>query len=239
MAPYQASHNVTGLMTENVRANMTESFKVAKVFHDHAPEYNGWFDNSLIYDTELAALRSLQSILPEPQLEVGVGPGRFACDLKVSFGIDPALGPLQFARQRGLKCCLGFGEELPVKRGALGTIYLLFTLCFGKAPQKIVAESCASLKRGGYLVIGMIPAGSSWGKYLAAKGEAGHTFYRYANFYSIGAVRRWLALSKMNIVESRSTLYQFPEQVDHKESPRKTLDETAGFVVLAARKDYA
>ena len=58
---------------------------------------------------------------------------------------------------------------MPVKNRALGAVYLLFTLCFGLEPQKIIAECARALKDDGHLVIGMIPAGSIWGKHLAAK----------------------------------------------------------------------
>lgn len=62
--------------------------------------------------------------------------------------------------------------------------------------------------------------------------------YKYANFYTIETVRVWLAEAGMSIVESRSTLYQSPERVEHKEEPREGLDEHAGFAVIAARKNY-
>ena len=124
-------------------------------------------------------------------------------------------------------------------RKTVGTIYLLFTLCFGGAPLKIIQESFAALKNGGYLVIGMIPAGSRWGKYLAAKKATGHIFYKHANFYTIETVKGWLAEVGMSIVASRSTLYQPPGKVEVKEQGRLGLDEDAGFVIIAAWKKYA
>jgi len=218
---------------------MKDRYRAAKVFHDRAVEYDRWFADSFVYEIELAALQSLSTELPEPKLELGVGPGRFARDLGIAFGIDPAARPLQFASQRGIRCCRGFGEELPLGRGTVGTIYLLFTLCFGTLPRKIIRESCGSLKTGGMLVIGMIPAKSSWGKYLVAKKKSGHIFYKHASFYTIETVKRWLAETGMTIIESRSTLYQPPGLVEQKELPREGLDENAGFVILSARKNYA
>lgn len=225
-------------MTEGIKEELVDRYEAAKVFHDLAAEYDSWFGDSLVYRIELAALQSLQIEMQEPKLEIGVGPGHFARDLGVSFGIDPATGPLQLALQRGIKCCRGFGEELPLGKGTVGTIYLLFTLCFGAAPRKIIRESCETLKKGGFLVIGMIPARGTWGKYLVSKKKAGHVFYRHANFYTIETVRNWLTEARMSIVEARSTLYQPPERVEHQEEPRKGLDEDAGFAVIAARKNY-
>jgi len=213
-------------------------YLAAKPFHEHAAEYDEWFAGSLVYTIELAALRSLHTELHEPKMEVGVGPGRFARDLGVAFGLDPAWAPLRLALQRGVKCCQGVGEALPVKEGALGVVYLLFSLCFGLDPQRIVAECSRILKDEGHLVIGMIPAESTWGKHLAAKKEAGNIFYEHADFYTIERVRQWLARADMSIIEYRSTLYQHPEQVDQEEEPREALDEQAGFVVMVARKDH-
>jgi len=217
---------------------LVERYHSAKVFHDHAAEYDSWFAGSLVYGIELAALQSLKSELTGPKMEIGVGPGHFARDLGVAFGLDPAGAALRLALQRGVTCCQGLGEELPVKDSVIGTIYLLFTLCFGRKPQKMVAECARILKADGTLIIGMIPAESKWGRYLAAKKEAAHKFYAHANFYTIATVSQWLARAQMSIVEYRSTLYQPPAQVGHEELPREALDEQAGFVVLAARRDH-
>ena len=84
----------------------------------------------------------------------------------------------------------------------------------------------------------MIPFGSIWGKHLAAKKKAAHVFYKQANFYTIETVRQWLRGVNMSVIEWRSTLYQFPEHVEHEEPPRESPDEEAGFVVIAARREH-
>jgi SAM-dependent methyltransferase len=218
------------------QGKLSAVYQTAKVFHDHAAEYDNWFASSLVYEIELAALRSLKSIILPPEIEIGVGPGRFARDLGIAFGLDPAWAPLRLARQRGITCCQGLGEELPVKDGSCGAVYLLFTLCFVLQPQKLISECCRVLKDNGHFIIGMIPAESKWGEYLAAKKKAAHIFYKHANFYTVETVRRWLAESNMDIIEFRSTLYQAPEGVEQIEAPQESLDEKAGFVVIAARR---
>jgi SAM-dependent methyltransferase len=218
------------------QGKLSAVYQTAKVFHDHAAEYDNWFASSLVYEIELAALRSLKSIILPPKIEIGVGPGRFARDLGIAFGLDPAWAPLRLARQRGITCCQGLGEELPVKDGSCGAVYLLFTLCFVLQPQKLISECGRVLKDNGHFIIGMIPAESKWGEYLAAKKKAAHIFYKHANFYTVETVRRWLAESNMDIIEFRSTLYQAPEGVEQIEAPQESLDEKAGFVVIAARR---
>ena len=219
------------------REQFADWHKGAEVFHERAAEYDGWFTDSLVYKIELAAVKSLYTVWPLPQLEIGVGPGRFARDLGIALGLDPARAPLLLAQQRGIKCCQGIGEELPVKDGALDAVCLLFTLCFSRAPRKIMAECDRALRNKGLLYIGMIPAGSKWGRHLADKKRAGNVFYEHAAFYTIETVSRWLAGFNMSIVASRSTLYQAPEHVEYLESPLELLDERAGFAVIAARKE--
>lgn len=211
----------------------------ARVFHEHAVEYDSWFTDSLEYAIELDALRSLRLNTPGPKLEVGVGPGRFARELGVAFGLDPAEAPLHIARQRGIKCCRGSGEHLPIKNSSIGTVYLLFTLCFALDPKKIIAECSRVLIGGGYLVLGMVPAESKWGQYLAAKKESGHIFYEHAAFYTVKTVSQWLVAAGMEIMACRSSLYQAPANVEYFEKPREILDEQAGFIVIAARKNDA
>lgn len=213
-----------------------DKYQVAKVFHDHAEEYDSWFVDNLVYETEVAALKSLHAEMHGPKMEIGVGSARFAEKLGVVFGIDPALAPLKLASKRGIKCCQAFGEQLPVKDRTIGTIYVLFTLCFALDPQKILRECSRTLKEDGCLVIGMIPSESKWGRTLAAKKKAGHSFYKYARFYTMETLCKWLSNVNMTIMEYSSTLYQYPECVEQIEAPRRVLDEQAGFVVIVAKK---
>jgi len=213
-------------------------YRTAQAFDEHADTYDAWFEDSPVYDIERAALRSLHTRMTGPGMEVGVGPGRFAEELGIAFGVDPARAPLKLASGRGIKCCQAFGEQLPVQAGKVGTVFLLFTLCFVADPQKTLLECRRILKDAGRLVIGMIPSGSSWGINLAVKKKAGHPIYKHASFYSIEEVKNWLDRANMGIMEFRSTLYQDPGAVVKQESPRIVLDEKAGFAVIVAEKDH-
>ena len=159
--------------------------KAADSFHIRAQEYDEWFDSSPLFAIELAALQAIQTQLTKPFLEVGVGPGRFAQDLGIEYGIDPALSPLQLAKHRSIISINGVGEQLPVRSQSIGTIYLLFTLCFLEDPTTAFKEFYRVLKPGGHFVIGLIPAGSAWGKHLNRKGQDDHPIYKYAHFRTI------------------------------------------------------
>ena len=92
--------------------------QAAHVFQERAAEYDSWYEDSLLFATELAALQQIASPLPGPKLEIGAGPGRFAEPLGVSVGIDPAPAALQRGLKRGIICVAAIGEQLPEKKAS-------------------------------------------------------------------------------------------------------------------------
>jgi ubiquinone/menaquinone biosynthesis C-methylase UbiE len=208
----------------------------AAVFHDEAAAYDQWFDDSLLFEIELTAVRELQTPLAGPGIEVGVGPGRFARALHIAVGVDPALAPLRLARRRQVEVIRAIGEQLPLAGRSFATAYLLFTLCFLTAPQQVIAECHRILRPGGHLVLGMVPAAGAWGRALQAKKEKNHPFYRHAAFYQDQQVADWLAGAGFAVVEKRSSLFQEPEQVRVLEHSRPGLHEGAGFILLVGEK---
>ncbi len=208
----------------------------ALVFEERAAEYDTWFEKSLLFGIELAALRPFVPRLPQPRLEVGVGPGRFARELGVAFGIDPSLSPLQLAGARGISCCRAIGEELPLRSGSIGSVLLLFTLCFVADPSRVLRETHRVLRPDGRLLLGMVPAASSWGRHLAGKKAADQPFYRHAAFRTVAEVKNLLAETGFQPLESTSTLFQPPAKLTGPEEPRPGACEEAGFVALLAAK---
>ncbi len=213
--------------------------KVARTFHEGADQYDQWFEeSSLLFRIELDALQRLESPLEAPMLEIGVGPGRFAEALHIGLGIDPAFAPLEKAAKRGVAGCQAVGEFLPLQTGQLGTVFLLFTLCFLAHPGKAFAECHRVLKPKGHVVLGMVPASSTWGKLLHAKKEQGHPFYQFARFYDIPLAVKWLTECGFEIVEERSTLRQSPDSLKDFEFSLPGIHGSAGFVVLVARRRF-
>ncbi|PLX51243.1 MAG: hypothetical protein C0613_01190 [Desulfobulbaceae bacterium] len=210
--------------------------EAARVFDQRAAEYDKWYDDSLLFAIELAALKDLQTPLGGPRVEVGCGPGRFAAELDVILGIDPAWTPLTLAAPRLAGVCQGVAEHLPLRPEAIGTLFVLFTLCFVEDPLQVVRQAAKVLRPGGHLVLGLVPGEGPWGRALAAKGRAGHPFYRHASFYEVVQVEQWLAAAGFRLVEQRSSLYQGPDELHGFEPSRSGRSRGAGFVVLVARK---
>ncbi len=206
--------------------------QTARVFHERADEYDSWYENSLLFGIELAALESIVSRLPRPRLELGVGPGRFAAALGISLGIDPALAPLVKAGQRGVAGIAAIGEQLPVRDSSLGTIFLLFTFCFLNDPESVLRECSRVLRQNGRLVVGLVPARSPWGALLRKKGRTGNPYYRHARFHTVAELLEMATKTGFVLVESRSTLFQPPNRLRAPEPPVAGHDEQAGFCVL-------
>ena len=210
--------------------------KKSAVFHERAKEYDSWFDDSLLFDIETAAIRALPVPAGTPALEIGVGPGRFAEALGSGFGIDPAAAPLHIAAKRGIAVCQAIGESLPFCSISCARISIFFTLCFVHNPVQVLAEIHRVLQDNGHLILGFVPATGKWGVNLQQKKESGHPFYEHARFFSIEEVTARLADQGFTLQSAVSTLYQKPGKVTQLEAPQDGMDEKAGFVVLLAAK---
>ncbi len=208
--------------------------QATQVFEERAAEYDGWFENSLLFAIERVALQELVTPLLGPKLEIGVGPGRFAEAMGVEFGVDPALAPLAFARKRGVGVSQAVGEALPYADQSMGAVLLLFTFCFLAEPRSVLRECWRVLNPGGHLVLGIIVAGSPWGRMLQQKKAAGHPFYQQARFYDPVEVEQCLTESGFVVEEIRSSLIQPPEALREMEHSQAGLVSQAGFVILVA-----
>lgn len=209
----------------------------AQPFNEHASEYDTWYDTSPLFEIELEAIRATSIQLMQPGLEIGTGPGRFASTLGIEFGLDPALSPLQLARDRSIIAINGIGEQLPVRTQSIGTVFLFFTLCFLTDPAAVFKEFFRVLKPGGFAAIGFVPAHSSWGKHLARKGLDNHRYYRFAHFRTIAETKGMLVENGFQVLEAWSTLFQPPLQRLEHENPRPGANEDAGFCFLITRKE--
>jgi SAM-dependent methyltransferase len=87
-------------------------------FEESAEGYDRWYDqHAAAFAAEVATLRSCLGSTVGCGLEIGVGTGRFAAPLGVSFGIDPSSSMLQLAARQGVTTCQGLGKQLPFASG--------------------------------------------------------------------------------------------------------------------------
>jgi len=208
--------------------------EVIRPFNEGAARYDEWYENNPAFAIELAALRAINQDLPGPRLEIGVGTGRFAQALQIGFGLDPAISPLRTASRRNIMTINGIGEHLPLRSQAIGTVYLLFTLCFLPEPAPVLQECARVLRPGGRLVVGLIPALSPWGRRVAEQAGRSGSWYRHAQVRTIAESVRLLTAGGFAVLASRSTLFQVPDRRLTFEEPVAGMAEEAGFCVLVA-----
>ncbi len=207
-------------------------------FNRLAVRYDGWFDNEgrPIFQSELAAIRTLTNDLPRPWLEIGVGSGRFAAALGIDVGIDPADKLLAMARRRGLRVFQGHGENLPFADSSFGSVFMIVTICFVDDPLPVLQECHRILQPSGGLLLGFVPRDSLWGKKYVQEGERGHPFYSHAKFYTVSEVKAMLKTTGFEPERSSFTLIQPPGSAIEPEMPRAGYEPDAGFVALVARR---
>jgi ubiquinone/menaquinone biosynthesis C-methylase UbiE len=206
-------------------------------FITQAEDYDGWYDlpkGNAIFTSELKAFQKVMSSLHEPWLEMGVGSGRFAQALGIKVGLDPSGELLKIARGRGIITVLGEAEKHVFPAESYGTVFLITTLCFLDDPHIALQEIHRVLKPGGKIVVGFVPASSPWGIYYLQKKQAGHPFYKFANFYSYGELNSVLEKTGFATESIVSTLFNKPSAMCAVETPLWGYDKNAGFLVIVA-----
>lgn len=223
-------------MTDSTISVQKNWRKAAQVFQERAAEYDNWYEDSLLFETELAALQQITSPLPGPKLEIGAGPGRFAEQLGITVGIDPAPAALHRGLKRGIIGVAAIGEQLPLRSETAGTLFLLFTLCFLGDPGRVLDECWRVLKSDGRLVIGQVPSQSYLGQQLENKRKKGNPYYKHARFYTIKDTLTMLKQRDFSLLESHSTLMEPPGSAERLEVAQQGINEQAGFCILVAGK---
>jgi len=133
-------------------------------FEEYADQYEGWFEkNYWVYQSELQAVKGL---LPQQGngLEVGVGSGRFAGPLGISFGVEPSPKMRMLAKARGIKVIDASGEYLPFNDFQFDFVLMVTMICFFDDINKAFRETYRILKPNSHLVIGFIDKNSPVGE---------------------------------------------------------------------------
>ena len=205
---------------------------VKNIFDRYYRKYDAWYDrHRFAYLSELAAVKKR---LPRTGrgLEIGVGTGRFAAELGIKYGVDPAKKMLGLAKERGVDVRPCGGEDLPFPGGSFDYAAVIVTLSFVRDPLKVLQEAARVLKKKGKIVIGMIDGDSFLGRYY--RGKKG-LFYRKANILGVGQVTEMLKKAGFRGFSCLQTVFRLPHEMKsvHKCSAGHG---RGGFVVIRAEK---
>lgn len=210
-------------------------------FDADADRYDAWFESregKAIFEIEKACLRTLLLPCKGLWLEVGVGSGRFAAALGISEGLDPASAMPAIAARRGIRTVCGVGEELPYRDDTFDGVLIVTTLCFLKDPDITLSECRRVLRLCGTLVVGIVPAESSWGRLYREKGRGGHPVYSKAKFYTCESVVRMCSDAAFVFEKAISCLHNSPPE-EPTARLEEGINENAGFVAMRFKRDMA
>ena len=201
------------------------------IFDQYYKRYDAWYDkNQFAYISELEAIRK---VLPKKGkgLEIGIGTGRFASKLGISYGVDPSPKMITLAKKRGIKTKIAKGENLPFNNNTFDYILMVITLSFVQDPKKVISESRRVLKNKGKLIIGIVDKDSFLGKYYRRKKGI---FYKYANLLSAREVISLLKKAGFKKLVFYQTIFKTPTKIKAQEPAKKGYGE-GGFVVICAK----
>ncbi len=207
-------------------------------FDLHALEYDSWYDeHSKVFDSELAAINKvLAHTHPEQRsIEIGVGTGRFAEGLHITYGLDPSIEMLKITRERKIICTQAVAENLPFKEKSFDIVLMVTVACFLTNPHQAFSEVYRILKPDGRLVLGMIDRNSELGKTYEKKQQE-NRFYRYARFRSVEEISEFLHEACLREVTTVQTLFRPLEMIENAEPVKYGYGE-GGFVVISAIKE--
>jgi len=234
------SQNVDSIISNFETLNSAKTFyidflKKVEVFEKYTFEYESWFEeNKFVYLSEIEALKMA---IPSSGkgLEVGVGSGRFAKPLGISFGVEPSDRMAQIARDRGIKVYKGIAEDLPFQDEEFDFVLLAVTICFVNDPEKSLSEAKRVLKNGSRLIVAIVDKESKLGK-LYLKKQSHSVFYKKARFFSSKEVIE--LFNKIGVKFSGSIQVLFEDDIkdlSYVQKPKPSYGEGA-FVVLIGEK---
>jgi SAM-dependent methyltransferase len=214
---------------------------MTQAFDPIAESYDRWYDSAegrIIFKAELSCLRMLCGSCPGRWLEVGVGTGRFASSLGVGEGIDPSPRMLEIAAKRGIVTYEGRAEALPFPDGTFSGVLLAVALCFIDKAEQALRECHRVLTPNGQLLLGDIPADSSWGRAYTKKGSEGRSIYSRAKFHTFWEMLSLAERAGFALRQAAGTLFWEPGATSEHEPLIMTgIVREAGFLGLLFTKE--
>jgi len=176
-------------------------------FENYAREYDQWFDKyPAVFQSEVEAIRSMIPLGETRGIEVGLGTGRFARELGIKEGIEPAAAMREIAQDRGIEVMDAFAENLPYKDMYFDFVLMISNICYFKNIEAAFREGHRVLKKNGVLIVGMIDKESAIGKEYEDN-RARSTFYKQANFYNVEKVKTLFTQFGFRKLEIIQTLF--------------------------------
>jgi len=211
---------------------------IERPFETRADEYDDWYERfPRTFRSEVLAIRRL---VPPPGdwVEVGVGTGRFAAELEIQTGVEPAVAMAAYARARGVDVIPGVAEALPLESESCDAVFFITTLCVVRDVRKAFSEAQRVLRPGGCCIVGMLPKSSALGRAVSSE-RATDTFFRHATLRETSNVLNQLENAGLTVDQTVQTLRGAPTMFEKRiQRPVRGI-ERGSFVVLRAIRSRA
>lgn len=131
-------------------------------FKESAEDFDAWFNkNKTVFQSEFLAEKQLLSN-PKNAVSIGVGSGLFASKLGIKYGVEPAEGMANLARQRGIDVKIGTAEDVPYPNEKFDSVLLSTVLSYVNDAQKAIDEAYRILKPRGHVVVSFLAREGSY-----------------------------------------------------------------------------
>ncbi len=204
-------------------------------FESCAREYDAWYDRfPNTFRSEILALRTL---LPPAGkwVEIGVGTGRFAAELGITLGVEPAKAMATLARSRGIEAIHGYAEALPLESESMDAVFFITTLCFVRDLHLAFCEALRILRPGGHCIVGLLPLDSQLGRITHAHANK-DAFFKHAQLRTKNEILQALEDAGFTIRQTMQTLFDSPENFEAEVHSPRCGHDCGSFVVFSATK---
>ena len=203
-------------------------------FNKYVSEYEAWFEKyNEVFMSEISAIKRQFEKLPENLrgIEIGLGSGRYAMELGIKEGIEPAKNLREIAFERGLDVVDAHAEHLPYKDQSFDFV-LFVTIEHLDNLKLAISEAYRVLKPGASIIIAFIDKDSKLAKkYMHHRSE----FYKHAQFYSVKKVSELVNESGFKNPEFIQSLFDDIDNIKEIEVAKEGYGE-GSFVVIRATK---
>ncbi len=215
---------------------------IIEAFDLSAPKYDAWYETPKGRQVLETELKALDCLIPGSGLgvEIGAGTGIFAeslsSDARTIVCVDPSVGMLRRASERGLHSVLAPGERPPLRDRCLGFAYLVTVLEFVEEPSAVLEGAKGALRDCSPVVVLTINRESPWGALYERLRNEGDPIFVVAKLYSFEEARAFFEAAGLAVAEAFGTLTSGPDELEAGDE-RVLPGSPAGIFLFRAMKD--